>query len=313
MGMFSWKCKGCGHELIMGESVRLNGVKQEYNGYGGLCDEGRYNQPSAWHDLCYLAATPEQRHDNEPSERAPNQGFGPAKLEFMPGYIEDAPTTYVAILSACYENVDQKYIDLEYFYTTNNKLEDEKSHSKQYRQEQDKLTFEESEESDLESQEYWKNLDDKIKAIIGPSPAKVAKVFDSMNEAIAAVDAVLSRDLPSECKGCYHLLIEGRQQKARGSVYERSADNYDDEYNELKEVKTNITYHWKLEVDESTKLQKLIAKIDKQLLTAQLRHADSEAKLNAITCQRNELLNRLNIADAQVLIDRINNFVQDYD
>jgi len=49
MGMFSWCCKGCGYELIHGETVRLNGQKQVYDGYGGLADID-FDDVSAWHD-----------------------------------------------------------------------------------------------------------------------------------------------------------------------------------------------------------------------------------------------------------------------
>jgi len=87
MGMFSYLCKGCGQELIEGEMVRLNGCKGEYDGYGGAGGfEDDTGNVAAWHARCYKAAPLAQREDETPSKSAPNQGFGPAHLEFLPGY-----------------------------------------------------------------------------------------------------------------------------------------------------------------------------------------------------------------------------------
>lgn len=95
MGMFSWKCKGCGRELVEGERVRLNGCKGEYDGYGragGFDYDGE--DPVAWHQRCYKKATTEQKLDETPSEHAPNQGFGYRCLEFLKGYDPKTPIEF---------------------------------------------------------------------------------------------------------------------------------------------------------------------------------------------------------------------------
>jgi hypothetical protein len=95
MGMFSFKCKGCGGELCEGELVRLGGRVQEYDGYGGDLDD--YDSP-CWHEACYQRATTEEKLDETASEPADNQGFGPAKLEFKAGYDPSLPVTEVEVL-----------------------------------------------------------------------------------------------------------------------------------------------------------------------------------------------------------------------
>ena len=98
MGMFSWKCKGCGDELCCPEYVRIEGEKGAYDGYGraGAFDWGVFLDasgyergrkmpcPVAWHELCFQQATPKQQRCEEPSDHAPNQGFGEAQDKSMP-------------------------------------------------------------------------------------------------------------------------------------------------------------------------------------------------------------------------------------
>jgi len=103
MGMFSYVCKGCGQELIEGELVRLNGCKGEYDGYGragGFESLGSSNVV-AWHDRCYQQATQAQRDDETPSKGAKDQGFGPAHMEFMPGYEPDYSCKYTISIRGC--------------------------------------------------------------------------------------------------------------------------------------------------------------------------------------------------------------------
>jgi len=106
MGMFSYICKGCGQELIECELVRLNGYKGEYDGYGrAVSDFGKFKSDGedviAWHERCYKTAKLKQRNDESPSRRAPDQGFGPAHLEFLPGYRLDAPCKYTVSVWGC--------------------------------------------------------------------------------------------------------------------------------------------------------------------------------------------------------------------
>jgi hypothetical protein len=90
MGNFSVLCKGCGGELCGPEWVRLDGHYQEYDGYGGILGSGIGDAP-CWHAACYKAAPEDLKADLKPSKHAPNQGFGPAKLEFLWGFDGDKP------------------------------------------------------------------------------------------------------------------------------------------------------------------------------------------------------------------------------
>ena len=91
MGMFSWKCKGCGDELCCPELVRIDGHLGAYDGYGraggykyqGWLDDGS-NEPAAWHSVCFDKAPEIEQQDQTPSNYAPNQGFGEAQDRFMP-------------------------------------------------------------------------------------------------------------------------------------------------------------------------------------------------------------------------------------
>ena len=81
MGCYSFLCKGCGSELCEPELVRLGGIVQTYDSYGGSM--GGENIGPCWHEVCYQEATDAQKLDDEPSGHASNQGMDPAKLEFL--------------------------------------------------------------------------------------------------------------------------------------------------------------------------------------------------------------------------------------
>lgn len=199
--MFSWVCKGCGHELVQGELVRLNGQEQLYDGYGGsaasVCD---YN-PSAWHNRCYLKAILDANLDETPSNSAPNQGFGEPKLEFLPGFKDNDVIKYTVTVNCWYQIGEDKYADHELVLTNQDKLEDQKS---------------------------WHNV----------------KTFSSIDEAILAVEAILQRDLPSQCEGEYQLFIFGFQKGiGNGVVFERIVDRWDRSGKiKLPELVTKIVY-----------------------------------------------------------------------
>lgn len=225
MGMFSWKCKGCGHELIQGEDVRLDGTRQEYDGYGGTAARIENYDPSAWHNRCYLK---DCVVDDARSESAPNQGFGPKKLEFLEGYDEAKPTTYsVAIFTSYY--VGGKSGRFEFYYTNNNKLEE-------YRKCYDKYT-ENYVIPEMEDWDSWLLLgeekqneicnahDIKRWEAIGKCPQTNTKEFSSIDEAIATIDALLPGCLPEIVGGAYSLVVYGNQgSNVEGAVYERSVE-----------------------------------------------------------------------------------------
>ena len=102
MGMFSWECKGCGHEMHGGELVRMNGHVCEYDGYGN----GHNDEPICWHEICFQRANEGYKRCKIPSKHGNNQGFGMRALEFMEGYDPDAKTLYtVEILVTVYEKM----------------------------------------------------------------------------------------------------------------------------------------------------------------------------------------------------------------
>jgi hypothetical protein len=227
MGMFSWVCKGCGNELITGESVRLNGQKQVYDGYGGLVniDQG---DPSAWHNKCYLKATNEEKLDETPSKHAHNQGMGSAKLEYLPSYIEDAQTTYIVSVMAWVDNAFDEFI-----FTNNDKLEGIRAWVKMIEDAREKVHFPldvpnfenlRSRKGHLtpsEQELFYKKYDEydeKIALMVGPKPDRNAKVFHSIEEAVRTVYQVSERDLPKNIE--YDVVVYGKQGEIQGSVFE---------------------------------------------------------------------------------------------
>jgi hypothetical protein len=119
MGSFSWCCKGCGHELCSDELVRLDGDEELYNGYGG---SGGYRAIPAWHQRCFEIASDVKKADKTPSKNAPNQGCGPAKLEFVRGYKSDASTVFVA--RVYHHLLDDDMVRIRNLYLTEHGLEE---------------------------------------------------------------------------------------------------------------------------------------------------------------------------------------------
>jgi hypothetical protein len=97
MGMFSWKCKGCGAEICEPELavVTYEGPQGfpiilcgEYDGYGRFMDdtwnwENHDEEPAMWHKKCYMDAPDSGQESHVPSDHAPNQGFGDAQEQFL--------------------------------------------------------------------------------------------------------------------------------------------------------------------------------------------------------------------------------------
>lgn len=98
MGMFSWKCKGCGEEIISDEAARLDGCAGIYDGYGRC---GSYDHsgdaPVAWHQFCYKNSRDGKTSNGNSSPSAPNQGFGPPHLEFLPDYKPELLVSYFTV------------------------------------------------------------------------------------------------------------------------------------------------------------------------------------------------------------------------
>lgn len=226
MGMFSFCCKGCGHELHEQELVRMNGCVGEYDGYGcagGYNYGDSRNEPSCWHEACYKKATPDQKLDESPSRHAANQGFGPSCLEFMEGFDPKTETTFSILFDLTIEK-DGKFVDEEAYvleHGTSFRLESQNKYDALYA----------AVNTDEEADEWYMNLPpdismedlekvslermNDIEAKIGmKNPKRNAAKFDSFEKAVEI--ALLLRP-----EGDYYLSITGQQGILLGTVYVR--------------------------------------------------------------------------------------------
>lgn len=220
MGMFSWACKGCGHDLKTDELVRMNGCKGRYDGYGGnsggFDSENCDGDPVCWHERCYQRANTAQRDDDNPSDSASNQGFGYPALEFLKGYKEDAETTYKVVVS----NWSGTYPDLkrQEFHPVsegeNLVLLDHKAYREVWDNWDDGADLDAMTEDELDS---WRSTyDERFEAATGLKNPKINSVaFPSLEEAKKAAD-LLTKDIQD-----YHLVILGEQGDLCGQCYER--------------------------------------------------------------------------------------------
>lgn len=224
MGMFSWACKGCGHDLKADEFVRMNGCKGRYDGYGG--NSGGFDsdncggEPVCWHERCYGRANTAERDDDTPSENASNQGFGYPALEFLKGYKEDAETAYkVEISHSTGEYPDEKRHE---FHPVREGEGLVLLDHLAYREAWD--NWDDSEElpdnrhgmGDEWHASWTQKMHERFKAQTGLKNPKLNSVaFPSLDEAKEAAD-ILTKGLQE-----YHLVILGTQGKLEGQCYER--------------------------------------------------------------------------------------------
>lgn len=220
MGMFSWACKGCGHDLKHGELVRMNGCRGLYDGYGGnsggFDHENCDGEPVCWHERCYKRANTAERDDDTPSESASNQGFGYPALEFRKGYDEKAETTYKVVIST----TTGTYPDLkrhEWHPVREGSglvLRDHEAYKEAWDNFDDGTDPDNMTDEELD---VWrKGLHERFEATTGMKNPKFNSVaFDSLEEAKKAAD-LLVREIPE-----YELVILGEQGELHGQCYER--------------------------------------------------------------------------------------------
>ena len=220
MGMFSWACKGCGHDLKADELVRMNGCKGRYDGYGGnsggFDHENCDDDPVCWHERCYQRANTAQRDDEAPSDNASNQGFGHPALEFLKGYKDAAETTYEIVVSNW---ADQQRCT---FYAIREGedivLRDHNAYQEVWDNWDDGEEFPENwdEMTDEEHEARLKRLRERFEKETGLKNPKLNSVrFAFLEEAKKAAD-LLVKDIPE-----YFLVILGRQGELEGQCYER--------------------------------------------------------------------------------------------
>jgi hypothetical protein len=246
MGMFSWLCKGCGHELKTNELVRMNACVGEYSGYGsagGFEYSGSYNEPSCWHVLCYNKASVEEKLSDSSSEYAPNQGFGIEALEFLRGFDPNiAVENYIPHFDT-YKDEERQFL-----YITPDGLLDEIVWEKIHEEVGEKYwsenefpkdydLWDDQQKSDYSNQ----ILKSRIEIAGGDLPSRRAIKYNSLQEAL---DAAAQFESPS--MGDYSLIVLADQNKLHGLVYEKNVSEVrEGEYpNRIKtgRFESEITY-----------------------------------------------------------------------
>ena len=234
MGMFSWCCKGCGHELVTSEYVRLNGCKGTYDGYGG-CSGGfdwsnsGGESPFCWHEACYQKAPAEARLDESGSRHAGNQGFGNAALAFLKGFDESKVIIFKSVIDVSHYDRETKEIKRWEFYVVKTdsgyELQDYNAWRSSYDSYQD--TFWDSlpvdwmkKTSEEEQNRVFAERSEFVQNAIGmKSPKICAAVFDSFAEAKRTVESLLE-SLPNPEYG-FSLCIFGTQGVLEGLYFQR--------------------------------------------------------------------------------------------
>lgn len=223
MGMFSWKCKGCGHELKSNELVRMNACVGEYSGYGsagGFEYSSSYNEPSCWHVLCYNKASVEEKLSDISSKHAPNQGFGIQALEFLLGFDPDGVIENYIPHFDTYKDENRQIL-----YITPNGLLDELTWEKIHEEVAEKYWEEHDFPDDVFSSWSKQEKDDwsdkiikaRIEAAGGDLPSRSAMKFNSLQ---GTLDNAAQFESPS--LGDYTLIVMASQNKLHGCVYEKN-------------------------------------------------------------------------------------------
>jgi len=232
MGMFSWLCKGCGHELKDGEHVRLNSSVGTYDGYGragGFEYSGSYENPTAWHVRCYKNATTEQKRNDDSSRNAPNQGFGIAALENKKEYNPEAKTTFSPVLLVDHYDGKAEKTTRQEWYVVDGVLVNQSHYESLYEVANGEGGITESMFNERpddwynsttreEQIAFYELIEQTVEAHIGMKrPRTDATIFDSFEEAKRVVESLIP-SLPNPDWG-YELAIYGIQEKIQGLYY----------------------------------------------------------------------------------------------
>jgi hypothetical protein len=225
MGMSSYCCKGCGHELKEGEHVRLNGCVGTYDGYGcaGGFDHLEGGTPIAWHNRCYVVASIEEKLDETESKHAPNQGFGFAALENMAGYNSQAETKFQPVVYVDhYDSKAEAGTRQQYYVVPVNpstfKLVDKYEYEALYGAANDKHPMWDETPGEDRNEAWYEQAQATIEEEIGmTSPSRTAVWFDDLNEAKRVVESLLP-SLSNPDWG-FEWALFGKQDEAEGIVY----------------------------------------------------------------------------------------------
>jgi len=233
MGMFSWVCKGCGHELKSGEFVRMNGYVGEYDGYGnagGFTYEN--NEPSCWHVRCYKNATNEQKLNDTPSKYAQNQGFGHTALENREFYDPKYKIMFLPVIYVDHYDGEIEKTMRQEWYIVDGVLVDQLHYESLYEVAGGEGGVTESMFKDRaddwydtankeEQDAFFQLVEETVEKHIGMKrPRTNVKWFDDFEQAKTTVEALIP-SLPNPNWG-YELVIFGKQPKANGLFYKYS-------------------------------------------------------------------------------------------
>jgi len=219
MGMFSWCCKGCGHELKADELVRMNGCKGTYDGYGGnsggFDSENCDGEPVCWHERCYGRASTAERDDDTPSKHAAGQGFGYPALAFMKGYKEGSKTEYRIVVHTFREPRQELHAVPS---ADGYELSDQLAYRAAYDNcEGPELPDNFQEMTDDERDDFLRFYREEVEKKLGmKNPEDNHARFTSLECARKVADSLVS-DIPE-----YDLVILGCQGKVEGLCYERA-------------------------------------------------------------------------------------------
>lgn len=247
MGMFSWCCKGCGHEIHEGELVRMNGCVGIYDGYGragGFDYQGASGEPSCWHEYCYKNATTEQKLDDSSSKHASNQGFGAELLFAKEGYDPQDEICFEAMVKVDSYDSETNRTYKEAWYVVDeelmNQMEYERLYSKANGGEDDEISYGTKMDICVRSESVAKHIWDKAEEVwddreqyeklvyeardlienhIGmKSPERCSQSFDNFEELKLLVERQVSK-LPNPDYG-YEIYITAKtSSNVRGLYY----------------------------------------------------------------------------------------------
>ena len=201
--MFSWCCKGCGHELHMDELVRMDGSVGVYDGYGRAGNfDYQGDDPVCWHEYCYQNASDQRKLDDTPSKYAANQGFGYNILKYMRSEDCDLPIKMKV-------RIDVSWFDGENVQEQNHIIIKDQGEYQLF----DKKLLRDCYRVDVEDEENVRELAKKL-AI----QADKETTFDDLDTALKVAESLM-KNLPNPERG-YDLAVLGTQGDKHGMIYE---------------------------------------------------------------------------------------------
>ncbi len=204
MGMFSWCCNGCGHELHTDEVVRINGCVGVYDGYGRAGNfDYQSGDPVCWHEYCYQDAAKDYGElDETPSKHAENQGFGYGILKYMRSEDCELPIKMKV-------RIDCSWFDGENVQEQNHIIIKDQGEYQLF----DKKLLRDCYRVDVEDEENVRELAKKLE-----TQADKETTFDDLDTALKVAESLM-KNLPNPERG-YELAVLGTQDGEHGMIYQ---------------------------------------------------------------------------------------------